>query len=239
MDVIQQDSNSLRGTHDGKAGAGGGQENPVPMRASGLLQGIDDIRHLAREGGGLDTSPVRHAFDGVHLLPAHRLEPAVMRLRKPVSYGRMLGVIAQQMRCGFKVNGSLIPAEMLFAHEAFLPVVILQADDRCRRLLGSAEGFPAVYYVDQSALLGLRVEFPDFDGSLSSVVRALFIQHTARHMFGMRPDTEVEVSDIVLRYRDKLHAELGIDDVAMPEYLQSGRGEGDLEAAGTVGGGVA
>lgn len=189
------------------------------MDSLDAIRTLTDMQHAA-DAGTLAPAPeisseVASVFDGMHLLPVHRLKQQAPRLGRPVPMDQILAAQARTLNCRFKVNGSSITPDMIFSPEAFLPIVVLYADERSRTLLGGVDGFPTTYQIEPDALLGFRVNFPPMDGSISSLMRGLMLQHAAVRLFGMQPDTEVELADVVLRYRSKLHEELGVEDKQM------------------------
>ncbi len=153
-------------------------------------------------------------------------------LLKPVPMSAILAAQAKRLGCRFTANGVEIPPEDVFQESAFLPIVAMRASESGKRTLKNNLGFPATYYQDASSILGVRVEVPDFDASISTLTTALYFQFATRKLFGMNPDTMVEVAHLIPEYRQQIHQFLQIPDEELLQALQQAQSQ--QEQAGEV-----
>jgi len=122
---------------------------------------------------------------------------------RSMSVTRALAFIARTRRCQFLVAGEIEPAIVIMAPEAFLPVVALHADAKCRELLGrplAGVGFRQ----DADAMLGVYASVAPLTGDEESVLRIVFFAQSAKQIFGIDDDVRIECAPVFEAYRNGL-----------------------------------
>ena len=118
---------------------------------------------------------------------------------------RALAHLARQQRCRFTIMGEPEPAIVMLAPEAFLPILAIHADAKCRELLGRP--LPGVEIrEDADATLGVYAAVDALTGDGDSAFRVALFTHSARQIFGMAENVSIEFGPIYDAYRDGLLA---------------------------------
>jgi hypothetical protein len=126
-----------------------------------------------------------------------------MNSLRSISVTRALAFLARARRCQFLVAGEVESAIVIMAPEAFLPVVALHADAKCRELLGQplrGVGFRQ----DPDAMLGVYASVEPLTGDEDSVLRIAFFAQSAKQIFGIDDDVSIECAPVFAAYRNGL-----------------------------------
>lgn len=130
-----------------------------------------------------------------------------MSLFRSVTLTRMLAQLAREYRCTFSMGGEPEAPIVLMSAQAFLPVIALHADVKCRELLKRPlHGIE--FRNDPAALLGVYAAVEPLTGDEESVIRAGFFTHAALTIFGIGNDMVVECMPVYEAYRSGLATHL-------------------------------
>lgn len=124
---------------------------------------------------------------------------------RSISVTRALALYTRQRGCMFTAGGEPEPALVVMAPEAFLPVLALHADAKCRELMG--RNLPGVEIrEDASAMLGVYAAIDPLTGDDDSTFRIAMFTHSAIQIFGIADGMSIECAPIYEAYRDGLMA---------------------------------
>ena len=101
---------------------------------------------------------------------------------RSISITRALANYVEKHDCVFTILGNVEPTVLLFAPEAFLPVVAMHANMNSMKLLGRPLGVD--FCLDEGSLLGVSVRVEPLTGNEMSALRIMFFSHAMHEIYG-------------------------------------------------------